>query len=154
MSGSPLPFVAVIYGAFFIVCQSEPETYESQHVSTYTVGGATVDAPTNVAPGESFDITATIANTGDTEWGTEATLLDYVGDEDAGGADLSLSAATPPGETGTFSGTMTAPTEEGEYALVWQPIVEGHELGTPLTLVITVGSGSGGDDSGTDDSGP
>jgi hypothetical protein len=54
-----------------------------------------------------------------------------------------LSAATAPGETGTFSGTITAPTEDGEYELAWQPIVEGHELGNPLTFVLTVGSGGG-----------
>jgi hypothetical protein len=140
----------MVFGAFFIVCQSDPDSPESQHVSSYTVGVAAIEPHKTVAPGESIDLMATIENTGDTEWGTTTTWLAYVGDEDAGGVDVPLSAATAPGEMGTFRGTMTAPTDEGDYELVWQPIIEGYEIGTPLAFVLTV---EGGDDSGTDDSG-
>ena len=139
------PAIAV----FFIVCHSEPETPESQHVATYTVGVQTIGAPKKVAPGDSIDLTATVENTGDTAWGTETTWLDYVGDESTGGVDVPLSAATAPGETGTFSATMTAPMDEGDYELVWQPIIEGHEVGTPLTFHLSVDAG-GGEDSDAD----
>jgi hypothetical protein len=130
-----------LVAGFVIVCHSDPSSPESQHTASYTVGVQAMEATKQVEPGGSFDLAATIENTGDTEWGTKTTLLDYVGDKEAGGVDLTLIAATPPGETGTFSATMTAPTEEGDYELVWQPIVEGHELGTPLTLLLSVGSG-------------
>ena len=148
------PRPPIFIAAFFFVCSAETSTPQSTHVATYTVGEETLDAPKQVEPGASIDLTATIQNTGDVTWGTETTFLDYIGDKEAGGVDLHLDAATSPGETGTLRGTMTAPTDEGTYELVWQPIVEGYEIGTRITRMLTVGSG-GGDDPGTktDDSG-
>jgi hypothetical protein len=149
-----VPRPPIFLAGFVFVCHAETDTPESTHVATYTVGQESLDVPTEVSPGLSIDLTATIENTGDVEWGTKTTYLHYIGDKEAGGVDLHLTAATAPGETGTLTGTMTAPTTNGNYELVWQPVVEGYEIGTRITREFTVSDG-GGDDSGTktDDSG-
>ena len=85
------PRPSIFVAAFFFVCSAETSTPESTHVATYTLGGPTVDAPEKVAPGESFDVTVTVQNTGDTAW-TQATYFDYIGDKEAGGVDLMLAA--------------------------------------------------------------
>jgi len=139
-----VPRPPIFLAGFIFVCHAETDTPESVHTATYTVGQESMDVPTKVSPGLVIDLTATIENTGDTEWSTKATYLRYIGEKDAGGVDLHLSAATAPGESGTLSGTMTAPTDSGDYTLVWQPIVEGYEIGTVITRAFTV-SDEGGD---------
>ena len=107
--------------------------------------------PTSMNPGQSYNVSVTVRNTGETIWNDELFKLGAVGDSDPFGPGRVMmssgSRVAPPSGEYTFSFTMTAPTQTGTYTSDWQMVHEGIRwFGAQLVKVITVGGGGGGTD--------
>lgn len=107
---------------------------------------ASIAAPASVEPGASFDATIAMKNTGDTTW----TVADnyFLGSESLrenmrwGTARLPLvNGPVAPGQTGTFTATLTAPMTPGRQNFAWKPIQDGVEwFGEPAVSSIKIGA--------------
>jgi hypothetical protein len=99
--------------------------------------------PATMIPGHTYSVSVTMKNTGTTTWTkAEGYKLGAVGDSDpfAGGRhDLSDSDAIAPGQSRTFSFTMTAPVLESTYTTDWRMVHEGVRwFGDTLTKQVQV----------------
>ncbi|MBI5512447.1 MAG: hypothetical protein HY909_01690 [Deltaproteobacteria bacterium] len=81
-----------------------------------------VSAGSRVLPGGALSVTVTARNTGNTTWSNRTVALVLLGEPSWRNSTLTLARSTRPNQTGTFSGTLTAPSQVGRYALAWQPM--------------------------------
>ncbi|MFC1768695.1 NBR1-Ig-like domain-containing protein [Nanoarchaeota archaeon] len=97
--------------------------------------------PPQIEPGESVDVTVTMRNTGTSIW-TQADLYRLgIWDENVWGitrVDLPFSSVIP-GQTVTFSFTITAPSTEGDYDSFWRMLEETVEwFGDTCGITVSV----------------
>lgn len=88
--------------------------------------------PESVSPGENFNITVTFKNTGTTTW--SASDLYRLGTQNPQDNTIWMSSNrvalpnnVPPGSTVSFHISLTAPVNEGIYALQWRMVQDGVE---------------------------
>jgi uncharacterized protein affecting Mg2+/Co2+ transport len=96
-----------------------------------------ISIPSTMVGGQSYPVTVTMKNIGTMTW-NEASMI-RLGNAnadaytfklpDVGGYRVSLPAGTsvPPGESYTFSWTVTAPTTVGTYTPTYQMVWDGHQ---------------------------
>ncbi|MBW4085757.1 NBR1-Ig-like domain-containing protein [Paenibacillus sp. S150] len=100
--------------------------------------------PSTMEAGQSYDVTITVLNTGNTTWYENGTAvrLGAVGDNDPfalGRYMLPSGIFVRPGETYTFAFIMTAPVAPGTYVSDWSMLQENVTwFGEVLTHKITV----------------
>jgi hypothetical protein len=107
-----------------------------------------VSVPASVTPGASFSATVTAQNTGSTTWtdpgfGVQGSYhLGSQAPQDNtlwGMARVHLPAAIPPGQTGTFVWTVTAPLSTGLYTFSWRMVQDYVEwFGTAGSATVSV----------------
>lgn len=102
--------------------------------------------PTSMNPGQQYNVSVTMRNTGETAWNEEYFKLGAVGDSDPfyGSSRVLMSGGTRVTYNGTytFSFTMTAPSTPGAYTSDWQMVHERIRwFGGTLTKQIEVGGG-------------
>ncbi|MFM8321562.1 MAG: NBR1-Ig-like domain-containing protein [Chloroflexota bacterium] len=84
------------------------------------VADVTIPDGTTFAPGETFEKTWRIANTGKTTWTTTYELVYIDGSPLGAPASIPLSKEVAPGEQVEISVTMTAPEQAGSYTSYWK----------------------------------
>lgn len=101
--------------------------------STATGSGLTITASSVAAralPGGGLAVSITVRNTTNRAWSARDTSMVFTADGGWTSAGLALGATVRPNQTGTFSGTLRAPSLPGVYALQWQLVAAGVILGT------------------------
>ena len=98
--------------------------------------------PTTMTTGQTYPVSVTYQNTGTTTW-TAAALYRLVSQDPPGGRTWGttrayLSAPVPPGQSTTFSFTVTAPAAPGAYPMQWSMLLEGVQTFGPNTPVVSV----------------
>jgi hypothetical protein len=133
----------------------------STNVVVAVTGGATSGnnaqymsqtVPATWTPGQTYNVSITMKNTGTTTWGTTTYKLgsqNPANNTNWGPSRASLAKNVPPGSLGTFNFTVTAPTAAGTYNFQWQMIQEGVAFFGDMSpnVPLTIGGGGGG---GTD----
>jgi RHS repeat-associated protein len=79
----------------------------------------TMGVPNSMVPGQQYNITITAKNIGSTTWDPQTTRLvpfNAAQISNWGDFSLPLTSSVPPGETATFTTTVTAPANEGRIA--------------------------------------
>lgn len=101
-----------------------------------------VNLPTSVAEGQTFSGTVTVKNTGNETWSAANGIrlrLSGMNTEQLGSIPSGTNIA--PGQTHTFSFTLTAPSQAGSYPLTLQMLKEGGaSFGESQTVTISVTS--------------
>jgi hypothetical protein len=116
---------------------SQPACDKSVYISDVTFPDNTV-----VAPGQVFDKTWALMNTGTCAW-TTAYSMTFVSGEKMGGGSTLLTQAVPSQQQANIIAKLTAPTTAGTYTGWWQLAnPQGTKFGQQVSVVIVV-SGSG-----------
>jgi hypothetical protein len=126
-SGSTIPTLPV----------SQPACDKSVYISDVTIPDNTV-----VLPGQVFDKTWALMNTGTCAW-TTAYSMTFVSGEKMGGSSTLLTQAVPSQQQANVTVKLTAPTTAGTYTGYWRLAnSQGSAFGQQVSVVIIV-SGSG-----------
>ncbi len=106
------------------------------------VSDVTIPDNTVVAPGQVFDKTWALMNTGSCAWTTAYSAI-FVSGEKMGGSATLLTQAVPSQQQGNVTVKLTAPTTAGTYTGYWRLAnSQGSAFGQQVSVVIVV-SGSG-----------
>lgn len=96
-----------------------------------------VTVPARVGRGRTVAVEARFRNTGTTTWSApDGYRLETRGI--TGNAVLSGAGSVPPGGTGVFTGTVTAPQALGRVAIAWRPMYGGQAFGEDCTATVDV----------------
>lgn len=110
---------------------------KSVYISDVTFPDQTV-----VAPGQVFEKTWALLNSGTCAW-TTAYAITFVSGEKMGGSSTALTQAVPAQQQSNVSVKLTAPTVAGTYTGYWRLAnSQGAQFGEQISVVIVV-SGSG-----------
>ncbi len=105
------------------------------------IGDVTIPDGTIVTPGQNFEKTWKLQNTGSCTWSTSYRLV-FVSGEAMGGNSPRLDAPVAPGVRADISVDLTAPDSAGTYTGTWRMRnAEGQPFGTFITVVIRVRGG-------------
>jgi hypothetical protein len=105
------------------------------------VADVTIPDNTVVSPGQTFDKTWKLMNSGACAWTTSYSMV-FAGGEKMGGNNTTLSQAVPSQAQGNVTVKLTAPTAPGTYTGYWRLAnSQGAAFGQQVSVVIVV-SGS------------
>lgn len=101
------------------------------------VADVTIPDGTPVQPGQTFEKTWRVRNSGQTTWGTGYELA-FSSGEQMGGPDSVALPAAKPGESVLVTVPMVAPTQPGIYRSNWKPRVRGKSFEFEIFALVEV----------------
>lgn len=121
---------------------SIPPTSPMQNYCDNSLWIADVTIPDNtlLAPGEAFEKTWTIQNTGTCPW-TESYTINFMSGDIMNGANRPINQRVAAQQQANLSIKLTAPTKPGTYTGVWRLTnSKGLPFGQVMTVVIKIGA--------------
>ena len=100
--------------------------------------------PTTMVPGQTYPVSVTMQNTGDTTWSVGVYRLGAQSPQDNstwGTARVDLQAPVAPGASTTFNFSVTAPSAVGTYQFQWRLVQEGVEWFGDYSSLVAVKDG-------------
>jgi hypothetical protein len=147
----PLPTATFIYYTFtpvttltaiatgtYVTATVNPNTLASGCNNLAFIHHETIPPGTLFSPGENFDKTWTVQNTGTCEWVYQYHVV-FIGGEDMGAGSFILRKVVSPGNWTELTVNMDAPNKEGVYNSYWRMAdANGNLFGATLVVNIEV----------------